>query len=837
MGNIQKKLESFIELQKSKKPFHSEDWTEADTRSKFIDTLLINCLGWSEDDIRREVSADGLRLDYLLSTTRPVLVIEAKKAGIEFPVFQNKKIQTVKLESYQKTNPSLKEHIKQVAQYCWDRSAPIAILTNGKTYILFMAVRADGVPWVEGRLIIIPNIFDESTDFADLYNLLSKDVIISGGLLSRLLVDEIPMRPKNVLSTYNDPNMTIPRNPLGLALEPLLLQVFSDVTKEDSPEVLKNCYVLPGETHLYKEEFEALLLDRPPKFSDAVLSISSKNSYEKFHEYLKDYFSRKEWEQTIFVIGGVGVGKTIFLRRFFDPHINEDEISLRTIAFYIDFRKPGLDPQKVENFIYERLFDAILELDQKPILSEKDHKFDFSSYEGLQQVFWPQIKWFLQGPEGKLRDIDAKEYEKAKINFLSSLRDNKKLFVKGVFRVLREKYHQYACIILDNADQCDAEYQKSIYLYSRTLESYLNCLIVVALREEWYWHFGQVGGPLSAYHDVVYHIPAPRVRNVLERRIDYALELLEKYHIPRAYADLGENFQLEAKHLIKYLRIFKSAFVNNDDVTIFYECLSNGNVRRGLDAFLGFLRSGHTHADEYLKAIVSDGTYVLKFHQVFKSISRERYFYYSSNRSIIPNVFNPLEGIDGLQVSYFVRIYLLNYLARESVTESPQGRGYVPMIQMNYILGKLGLDEVLIKQLIVSFFDKNLIEPDAKLSSDYEKWKYLRITAFGLYIIRNMTHRFPYLEAIMLDTPIKNIEILTRITGLYLEGKKPSLHQRVLCVKDFVKYLQKEESFEQIRVQQTGLLAYFPEYMSILYSHMKDEIDELNEEMKQNPFT
>lgn len=837
MSKIQEQTDNFLGLRGNRDNFDSENWTESDTRSKFIDTILIGCLGWKEDDIRREVSIDGLRLDYLLSTTRPILVLEAKKAKKAFPVFQKPSIQKIKIRTFITSNPAIKVHIEQVAEYCFRHSAPIAVLTNGKTYLIFVAVRTDGVPWLDGKIIIIPDIFDESFNYSDIYNLLSKHIMLSGNLLSQLLVDEIPIKAKNVLNCYNNPNATIPRNPFGLALEPLLQQVFSDVTKEDSSEVLEHCYVLPGETTLYKAEFEALLIDRPPKYSEAILSVSNKNQYEKFQEHIKEYLARKNWAQTLFVIGGLGVGKTMFLRRFFNPIINKEPLSEKTQSFYVDFRKPGLDPRKVPELIYEKLYEEVLELDQKPVPGEQDIFYDFSSFEGLQQIFWPQMQRFLRGPEGKLKDIDEKEYEKAKINLLSSMNSDKVAFVKGAFKVLRERYHRHTTVILDNADQCKPEYQESIYLFSRTLETDLQCLIIVSLREEWYWHFSKKGGPLSAYHDLVYHIPAPRVRNVLDKRIDYALELLQKYQIPKAYVDLDNDFHLEAGHLIKYLTIFKNAFIKNEDVTVFYECLSNGNIRKGLDAFLEFLRSGHTHVDEYLKAItLGRHLYVLKFHQVFKSISRGSYYYYSSNRSIIPNVFLPIAGVGGLQMSYFIKVYLLHYLSTEAKINTEVGQGYVPISQAKLLLAKLGLDESSRKQMIITLFDEELVEPNIRLSDDYADWTHIRITAFGLYTIRQMTYRFAYLEAIMLDTPLKDSRLLNRIIGLYVEGKKPSLHQRMLCVKDFIDYLHKEEAFEQIRVQQTGLTALFPEYMPIIQEQIVEEIKELQEEIKSNPF-
>ena len=113
--NINKMLESFSELRKREYTIESEDWSESDTRSKFIDTVLINCLGWSESDIRRELSSDRQRLDYLLSTTRPTLVVEAKKAKVEFPVFKSHSHVVSRICNILKSNPSFQEPMSQVA--------------------------------------------------------------------------------------------------------------------------------------------------------------------------------------------------------------------------------------------------------------------------------------------------------------------------------------------------------------------------------------------------------------------------------------------------------------------------------------------------------------------------------------------------------------------------------------------------------------------------------------------------------------------------------------------------------------------------------------------------
>jgi hypothetical protein len=835
--SVDEMTRQFIELKGGGLTIDAEDWTEADTRSKFIDTVLIKCLEWGEQDIRRELSSDRKRLDYLLATTRPVVVVEAKKANLDLPVIKSATQVRQKINRLLNANPGLREHMRQVAEYCWRFSAPVAVLTNGRSYISFIAVRTDGIKWEDGDALSISDIFADTFNFSELFNLLSRQSVVAGRLLSTLIVNKAPVAPQNVLSTYADPNAIMPRNALGLALEPLLREVFSDVTRDDSLEVLEHCYVLPAETKLRDIEFEALLLDKPPRFTDAAIDISSRNAFDKFQESIKDYLNRTRWQQTLLVIGGIGVGKTMFLQRFFKLPPSDDTVRQATCAFFVDFRKPGLDPTKIPELIYERLKEQILDLDGKKLEGEKAGVvYDFLSAEGLEQVFWPEMQRFLRGPLSKLRETDKGEFEKCRVKHLEELRNRDSMFVRGAFRVLRERYHRHVCVVLDNADQCKPEYQEAVYMFSRTLEENLECLVIVALREEWYWHFGKRGGPLSAYHDIVYHIPAPRVRDVLAKRLEYAINLLKSYKIPTARAHLPGDIELEAKHLVKYLDICRRAFFEDECISGFFEYLSNGSVRKGLDAFLEFLRSGHTRIDEYLKALIEAGNYVISFHQVFKPISRGAYQYYSSARSMIPNIYTPITGVKGMELSYFACFYVLRYLASNIKVYSAGGEGFVPLSGVDEFLATLGVSQPVRRDIIVRLVEQELLEPDIKMIKEMDSWSFLRITAFGLYLTRRLAGRFAYLEAMMLDTPLTDAAFHHRVASLYLEGTKPALFQRQKCVKEFVDYLRGQEDLEQMRVQTAGLGSECTPTMGEIAEVAAIDLKEIEEEIKKTPF-
>ena len=104
---------NFNAFRQTKPSLEAENWNEADTRSKLVDRLLINCLGWPEDSIRRELIIHDERLDYLLSVDQPILVVEAKRHGLSFAIPPRAQHYSVKIDTLLRANPSLTDDIEQ----------------------------------------------------------------------------------------------------------------------------------------------------------------------------------------------------------------------------------------------------------------------------------------------------------------------------------------------------------------------------------------------------------------------------------------------------------------------------------------------------------------------------------------------------------------------------------------------------------------------------------------------------------------------------------------------------------------------------------------------------
>ena len=74
----------FREFIKDYESLKTQDVSESDTRSKLIDRMLINVLGWDEKDIVREGHVDSGYYDYKISIAGLSYIIEAKRHFNDF---------------------------------------------------------------------------------------------------------------------------------------------------------------------------------------------------------------------------------------------------------------------------------------------------------------------------------------------------------------------------------------------------------------------------------------------------------------------------------------------------------------------------------------------------------------------------------------------------------------------------------------------------------------------------------------------------------------------------------------------------------------------------------
>ena len=141
--------------------------------------------------------------------------------------------------------------------------------------------------------------------------------------------------------------------------------------------------------------------------------------------------------------------------------------------------------------------------------------------------------------------------------------------------------------MLDNVDQRDPKEQLSVFLLAHELCKNLDAIIFVALREESFFRAEQ-SGVFNAYHNIRYHISSPNVRDLLAKRIDYALIVSGKGADALRIA-LRSGAEFDANEIKTFLYIIKDSVLKHNPalygsslkrlVTVIcdqhWECLTN----------------------------------------------------------------------------------------------------------------------------------------------------------------------------------------------------------------------------------------------------------------------
>ena len=367
--NIDTALSKFKRLNNNS--YDNEALSESDTRSKLIDYVLIDCLGWSEDDIVREerCAENGTFLDYKLSTNMPIIIVEAKKASVDFQIPSSSSQREYKVGGVISSSKKLLETMLQTRDYAISKGITFCCATNGEQFVFFRAQNQQGIDWVDHKVAIFSSINDIEQNFDCFCKYLSKFSVENGHIQQTLTVNDSSAsginRFKTLDTTYLNRPRKIDRNPLFPFIGEIVHRVFQDLASEEAEsEILEHCYVDSPK----KKDKNAPYLDREAK----PLNVTKKGAGD-FQQRISSSLKAGKTDHTevIFLIGSVGVGKSTFIQRF-RKVLAKKEIDDSGVWIYLNFKHFSDTGESLDKFIYEQI-DHIISSDYQELgLNEWD---------------------------------------------------------------------------------------------------------------------------------------------------------------------------------------------------------------------------------------------------------------------------------------------------------------------------------------------------------------------------------------------------------------------------------------------------------------------------------
>jgi len=777
-----KNLDSFI----SKLELYKENhYSEADTRVKFIDPLLTDVLKWDEYlHIKREENycEDEQRrcIDYIVSLHEPVLVVEAKKnlKTFEIPTTLDRKEYSLN-GVIQKWKNAWKA-ICQVQEYCVHEGARYALVTNGHQYIAFKAI-SERESWLKGHALVLgsPQILRDQFTF--FYECLSKETIAQDKLSDFAFPRESPLLKVKPRTLVKIPNSGY-RNDLYSVLDTAFREVLLDVP-HNNPEFLRECYCTSEDAMRYKGQLNSVLVDKLPIFRSPVEEVRAGHKKDAFARTVGRTDIESVGKPMFVVMGGTGMGKTSFLRWYFDQAI-PDNVKRNSVIVYCDYRM--IDATTEE--LHERTLRIAID---KIIGQTEGYTTKFNQ---LYEIFRDRIDREM---EGALKPFIEDEGEKNKQigQLLEKYQDYRSEHLHALVSYFKKKKKQ-VILILDNMDQKSPDLQDKLYQVGHDFVYGCNLVVVIALREATYRRMTN-SPTFNAFASREFHVKAQSIDLILEKRLSFLRSRLSSSKVTLNTT----TGTLDVVDFDRFLSLIRRSLLSDKADLRILECIaaiSNGNIREQLQMIYSFLISGQTKIDDYFWAYARDQQTSIPFHEVLHSLLHEDHKFFDERLGHrFVNIFEPAPRTNA---SHFTALRLLKYLevGLGQTGELRQTDFVTPEDILNEF-GDYGWSKEEIKFYMHRLTDFGLLMPESGDPMDVLAEQPCALTKCGLYYLNVLYVEFAYFSAMGCDTSVLDRDLANAIGQLIrdaMSSAKIPLKIRKKVGEKFVGYLDSREQVE-----------------------------------------
>jgi hypothetical protein len=232
--------------------------------------------------VSRRAAHDRPSAVIAFKTGMTAIVVEAKKVGVAFEKIPDARRAQLKGKLLK---GSVGDAIQQARDYARKLGVPFAVVTNGNSWIVFPATRVDQVSFEDSSAIIFSTLKSAlQDDYAEFYDLLSRQAVINGSLENDLLgriENQIEDRRLNRFFTTNFSKIS--RHSLFSLIEDAIATAFTEDVVNADPDLLEKCYVKTPDRVRFDRRIK-LHIARRESVTNRAPSWRGKNDIPRIHE-------------------------------------------------------------------------------------------------------------------------------------------------------------------------------------------------------------------------------------------------------------------------------------------------------------------------------------------------------------------------------------------------------------------------------------------------------------------------------------------------------------------------------------------------------------------------
>ncbi len=583
-------------------------------------------------------------------------------------------------------------------------------------------------------------------------------------------------KPTYMLGGKTTRHQSIGDNSFGVNLSLEYKYLFNPETIDEREQIIENAYVESKRRLSHVSPIDKLIRSIITPSKNISTEIDNTGNPTEIINQLKD--KRKLRNQVCLLIGSVGSGKSTFIDYLHKKALPKDLIQ-ETCWISLNLNLAPVSKDKIYDWVINT---AIKKID------EVCPEFDFNDLEFIKKLYSNEIK-SKAGVLSILKE-GSEEYNKEFYLLLRDLLQNKELYLLNLIKFLFQHRNKILIIVLDNCDKRNRDEQLLMFEVANWLKGNFNSMVFLPLRETTYDLYKNEPPLDTVIKDLVFRIDPPLLINVIQKRIEYALREIDTNQNDFSYyLSNGAKVVCKRNEVGNYLRCILYTLFENDFFKKLLIGLTGRNIRRGLEIFLDFCKSGHLHEDNIFKMRTSPTAFKIPNHIISRVVLRGKRLFYDEASSHVKNIFS--SNIDDPIPDPFVRFSILNWLKeRQRVPGPSKVKGYHKIIDLEASMLSIGHSKEIVTREVEFLLSENHIISESQ-DSNYLPDNLVCITSSGIVTL-DLMRNIDYLSTISEDTLFRYNESAKTIADT-ISGKTQVLpmskRASLDCANTLLKYM------------------------------------------------
>lgn len=490
--------------------------------------------------------------------------------------------------------------------------------------------------------------------------------------------------PLNLLGGKYIKDRTV-SNSFGESISVQYQHLFNASEESERKDIVEHAYVKVIKHQSHVDPIDKLIRKKIRPSFESSTEIDDNTSPLPLIEKIKE--SHNYNNQVLLLIGSVGSGKSTFVTYLKEVALSPD-IAEKTIWVRLDFNNTALNKEEIYIWIKKQIINK---------LKKQNDSIDYDSLDFIEKLYSENIENLLKGPLSLLNKNDN-EYKRILVEKILSFQDDLDLTLHNFIKYLVHDQNKNLIIVLDNCDKRSLDDQLLMFSVANWVKDNIKAIVFLPLRDTTF-DLHRNKQPLdTVIKDMTFRINPPSLKEVIYERIKYASRLAEKSPEKFYFLSNGWKVKYPSEDELSYLKSILTSLFQNHFFKQLISGLAGRDIRKGIEIFLDFCKSGHITDSEIVKMKQLKGVYTLPPHIVARVFTRGNRLYYSSEESRIKNIF-ALDPKDDLP-DPFIRISILRWLDKRRKEKGSSGVvGFFKVSELVEDLTKLGHSE---KRMVVS---------------------------------------------------------------------------------------------------------------------------------------